>query len=97
MLQFLQRSEEIGHGPAPAVQPPHQNNVDFTPARRLKEFLAGLPLCCTRANLANLHSNRPTAVISVFMHRSYLHRKCLLFIRGHARIQTNPKHFRSAA
>ena len=38
MLQFLQRCQQIGHRSAPAVQPPNQHDVDFTPARCFHEL-----------------------------------------------------------
>ena len=32
MLQFLQSGQQIGHGSAPAIQPPDQHDIDLLPA-----------------------------------------------------------------
>jgi hypothetical protein len=33
MLKFLERRYQVRYGPAPAIQTPHQDHIDFTPAR----------------------------------------------------------------
>lgn len=33
ILEFLERGEQIGYRPAPAIQPPHQHHIDFAAAR----------------------------------------------------------------
>jgi hypothetical protein len=32
VLQFLERRNQIRHGPAPAIQAPNQHDIDFAPS-----------------------------------------------------------------
>jgi len=61
MFQFLERCQQIGNRPAPAVQPPYQHDIDLSAAGGLQQFLTSFSLGRTRANLKDLHGDRPAA------------------------------------
>ena len=62
MLQFLKRGQQVRHRPAPAVQPPHQHQIDLSAARSFQQFLARLPLAApeptSRTCIAIVHPRR---------------------------------------
>ena len=49
VFQFLQGRQQVRDRPAPAIQPPHQDNVDLPAARRRKQLLPAFALGSTRA------------------------------------------------
>lgn len=57
-LQFLQRRNKIGDGPAPAVQAPHQNDIDFAPSCSRNQCFAQLALGSAGADLRDLLAYR---------------------------------------
>src|SRR5262249_46704167 len=40
MLEFLEGRQQICYRPTPAIQPPHQNQINLPPAGGLQQFLA---------------------------------------------------------
>ena len=57
MLQFLKCRQQIRYRPAPAIQSPHQHDVDLAAARRLHQFFAGFSLARSGADLPDLHGD----------------------------------------
>jgi len=93
MLQFLQCGEQVRDRPAPAIQSPHQHQVDLPAASGFQESLAGFSARGPGVHLANLHSNRPTAPGGILPHGAALHRQGLLVIGGNTGIQARSEHF----
>jgi hypothetical protein len=54
MLQFLQCGQQVCHRAAPAIQPPHQHDIDFAAARRFHQLLASLSLDSSGTDFAHL-------------------------------------------
>ena len=94
MLQFLKGRQQIRYRPAPAVQPPHQHDIDLAAACGLQQFLASFSLGRTGANLTDLHGDRPAAPGGILPHGAALHRKRLLIVGGNAGVQAGAEHFR---
>jgi phage tail protein X len=94
MIQFLQRGQQVGDRPAPAIQSPHQHHVDITAARRLDNLLAEFPLRCAGADLFDLHGNGPAAPGGVFPQSTDLQRDGLLVIGGDAGVEPGAEHLR---
>ena len=49
MLQFLKRCQQVRHRPAPAIQPPHQHDIDLAAARSIQQFFAQFSLRTRRS------------------------------------------------
>ena len=93
-LQLLKGCQQIRYRPAPAVQPPHQHNIDLATAGGLQQFLASFSLGRTGADLTDIHGNGPAPPGSVLLHGATLHRQRLLIVRGNAGVQASAEHFR---
>jgi len=97
MPPFLECSEQVGNRPSPAIQTPHQDNIDLTPTRRFHQLLTGLPLNRTRADLTDLHRGRPAPPGSLFAQCADLQWEGVLVESGNAGIQASPQHFRRSS
>jgi hypothetical protein len=97
MLQFLQGGKQICYGASPAIEPPHQNHVDFTTARGFDELFTSLSLDSAGTDITDLQGDRPAASCNVLPQRTYLHRERLLIVRRNARVQTGAQHFRRSS
>jgi hypothetical protein len=94
MLQFLECGQQVRYRPAPAVQPPHQHQVDLPASGRFQQLLTRLSLRRAGANLTDLQSDRPASPGGILTHRPVLHGESLLVIGGNAGVQPHTKHFR---
>ena len=92
MLQFLERRNQIRHGPAPAIQAPHQHDIDFAAARSSEQLFAQFALRRAGADLFDLHDDGPASLGGVFAHGADLQRQRLLIVRGNAGIKADPEH-----
>ena len=97
VLQFLECRQQVRNGPAPAVQTPHQHDIDFPPASGLQQFLAGFSPHCPRVHLTHLQGDRPSAASRVLAHGPVLHHESLLVAGRDPGVQAGPKHLRSPA
>ena len=97
MLQFLKGRQQIRYRPAPAVQPPHQHDIDLAAAGGLQQFLTSFSLGRTGADLTDLHGNGPAAPGGILPHGATLHRQRLLIVSGNAGIQASAEHFRRSS
>src|SRR5262245_35168142 len=59
MFQFLEGSQQIRYRSAPAIQSPHQHDVDLPPPCRIQQLFPKLPLRSATADLLYLQSDRP--------------------------------------
>jgi hypothetical protein len=59
--QISQLDEEIGHGTAPAIQPPHGNHIDIAAAGRIEQLLTEFPHRGSRADFFDFDRNDPSA------------------------------------
>ena len=84
MLEFLERRNQVCDGPAPAIQAPHEYDVDFAPAGGSDQPYAQLALGRARSNLFDLRGDGPAALGRVFAHGADLQWQCLLVVRGNA-------------
>ena len=91
MLQFLERRNQIRDGPAPAIQTPHQHDIDFAPSCGSEQCFAQLALRRAGADLFDLRDDGPAALGCVFAQGADLQRQCLLIVRGNASVQADPK------
>ena len=91
MLQFLERRNQIRHRPAPAIQAPNQNHIDFTAACGSDQGCASFPLRRAGADLFYLRDDGPSALGCVFAHGADLQGKCLLIVGGNASVKAHPK------
>ena len=66
VLQFLEGCQQVCDRPAPTVQPPDQDNVDFPPPGGVHHLLAKAPLGRSGTDLLNLQGYRPTPPGGVF-------------------------------
>ncbi len=89
MFQFLKGCQQIRNRPSPAIQPPHQDNVDFAAARSRHQLLPAFALRGARGNFFHLENDLPTPAGGVFLHRFALHGKSLLVLCRYARIKTS--------
>ena len=94
MLQFLERRQQIRHRPAPAIQSPHQHDIDLAAACGLQQFLASFSLGRAGADLTDLHGDGPAAPGGILAHGADLHRQRLLIVRGNAGVEADAEHFR---
>ena len=76
------------------IQPPDQHHVDLTTSCRSKQLFPELKFDHSGTNLFDLKRDRPPALRGVRAHGVHLQGQSLLVVRGHTRIQSNPKHFR---
>lgn len=83
MLQLLKCRQQIRHRPAPAIEPPHQNDIDLAATRRFHQLLAGVSLDRSGADLPDLHGKSPTPPRNILPQSARLHRQSLLIIGGH--------------
>jgi hypothetical protein len=88
MFEFLQGCQQIRYRPAPAIQPPYQDNVDLAAARRRHQILPAFALRGARGDFFHLENNLPTPAGGVFLHRFALHGQSLLVLCRYARIKT---------
>ncbi len=86
MLQFLERRNQIRHRPAPAIQSPNQNHIDFTAACGSDQSCALFSLRRAGADLFDLHSDGPVPLGCVFAHGADLQGQRPLIVRGNARV-----------
>jgi hypothetical protein len=93
MLQFLERRKEICNRPPPAIQPPHQHDINLPAAGGLQQLLAQFSLCRPGIYFADLHGDAPAAPGGILTHRPVLHRESLLVIRGNTGIEACSQHF----
>ena len=91
MLKFLERRNQVSHGSAPAIQAPHQHDIDFAPSCRGDQGCASFPLCRAGADLFDLRDDGPTALGCVFAHGTDLQRQRLLIVGGNAGVEAHPK------
>jgi hypothetical protein len=91
MLKLLESRNEVRDGPAPAVQAPHQHDIDFTPSCSGNQCFAPFALRRAGANLFDLGNDSPSALGCVFAHGADLQRQCLLVMRGNASVQSDPQ------
>ncbi len=91
MLEFLKRRNQICHGPAPAIQTPNQDDIDFAPSCRGDQSCASFPVRRAGADLFHLREDGPTALGCVFAHGADLQRKRLLVVGGNAGVEAHPK------
>jgi hypothetical protein len=96
MLQFLERRQQIGYGPTPAVQSPNEHYIDFSAAGGREQFVKSFSLGRTGATLMDLRGDRPAASGGILPNGPALHRKGLLIVRGNAGVKARSEHFRSA-
>jgi len=91
MLQFLKCRNQVCDGPAPAIQAPHQHDIDFTAASSSDQSFALLALGRAGADLFDLRDDGPVSFGRVFAHGADLQRQRLLIMGGNAGIQSDPK------
>ena len=91
MLKFLERRNQIRDGPAPAIQTPHQHDIDFAPSCGSEQSCAQLALRRAGADLFDLRDDGPAALGGVFAHGADLQRQRLLIVRGNASVKADPK------
>jgi hypothetical protein len=72
----------------------NETGVDLAAAGGLRQFLTGLSLHRTGANLTDLQDDRPVASGDILPHGAALHRKCLLIVRRNTGIEADAEHFR---
>ena len=54
VFQLLERRQQIRYRPTPAVQPPHQDQVDLPATRGVQQPLASFPFCRAGVHLTDL-------------------------------------------
>jgi hypothetical protein len=86
VLQFLERRNQIRDGPAPSVQAPHQDDIDFAPTSDREQSLAQFALRRAGAYLFDLRSDGPAALSGVLAHGADLQWQCLLVMSGNASV-----------
>jgi hypothetical protein len=89
MLKFLERRYQVRDGPAPAIQTPHQDDIDFAPACGSDQSGAQLALRSAGADLFDLRDDAPAALGGVFAHGADLQGQCLLVVCGNASIKAD--------
>jgi hypothetical protein len=70
-VNFLQRQDEIGEraAPAPAVQPPDDDRIQFAAADGGKEAFPLGSLNCTRSYFSHFHNDLPSSAKGIVTHR----------------------------
>ncbi len=91
MLKFLERRYQVCDGPAPAIQTPHQDDIDFAPTCGSDQSCSQLALRSAGADLLDLRNDFPAALERVLAHGANLQRQRLLVVCGNASVQANPK------
>ena len=61
MLKFLERRYQVGDGAAPAIQTPHQDDIDFAPTGGREQSFAQFALRRAGADLFDLDGDGPAA------------------------------------
>ena len=89
-MQLVQGPDEVGQGPAPAIQAPDDNGIDVAASRRLHQGLALPALTASRADLLDEDRDLPGALLHVRFHGLALQRQRLLILRGHSGIEPDP-------
>ena len=90
MLQLLKCRNQICDGAAPAIQTPHEHDIDFAAASGSDQCFALLALGSTGADLFSLRDDGPVSFGCVFAHGADLQRQRLLIVCGNAGIQSDP-------
>src|ERR1700676_2451396 len=88
MLEFLHRGEQIGDRSSPAVQSPHQHDIDLPAPSSFQQLLPQLALGRTGSDFLHLHGDGPATPSGILTHGSILHWQRLLILRGDASIET---------
>jgi len=83
MVQFLKCRQQVRHRPAPAIETPHQNDIDLPAARGFHQLFPGVSLDRSGADLPDLHGKSPTPPRNILPQSVRLHRQSLLIIGGH--------------
>ena len=86
VLQFLERRNQVRYGPAPSVQAPHQDDIDFAPTCDREQSLTQFALRRAGAYLFDLRSDGPAALSGVLAHGADLQWQCLLVMSGNASV-----------
>src|ERR1700684_478953 len=82
---------QIRDGPAPALQAPHQDHIDFASSCSSDQSGASFPLRRAGADLLHLRDDGPTALGCVFTHGADLQGKRLLIVRRNASVKAHSK------
>ena len=94
MLQFLECRDQIRHRPAPAIQSPHQHDIDLAAASGIQQLFPQFPLRSAGTDLLHLQRDGPAPPGGVLAHGADLQREGLLVEGGNAGVEANAKHFR---
>src|SRR5277367_1790892 len=93
MLEFLHRGEQIGDRSSPAVQSPHQHDIDLPAPSSFQQLLPQLALDRTGSYFLDLQSDRPATPDGILAHGAILHGKRLLIHSGDSGIQAGADYF----
>ena len=93
MLQFLKCNEQIGDRSSPAIEPPHQHDIDLPAPRSFQQPLPQLALDRTGSDFLHLHGDGPATPGGIFAHSAVLHGQRLLILSGDAGIEAGANHF----
>ncbi len=91
--QFLQGGDEIDERPSPAIEPPHDDDIDFPPASGAYQFLTARTRLCAGADFLDRRRDLPALAFGVGAHRFELHRQRLLIVGRHPGVDGDPVGF----
>jgi hypothetical protein len=80
MIQFLKCGQQICYRSVPAIQAPHQHDIDFPPPLRFQQSLSCLSHRRAGADFTYLQRDHPTTAVGILAHGPVLHGESLLII-----------------